>query len=114
MRPFLGAKDFDLSRQFYRDIGFSEFEIDPSMSVFRMERFSFYLQRAYVKDWVDNTMVFLEVEHPEVYLEHLKSLELPDTYGRVKITGMHYNDWGCEFFMHDPSGILWHVGKFNE
>jgi hypothetical protein len=23
------------------------------------------------------------------------------------------NDWGSEFFLHDPSGILWHIGCFN-
>ena len=24
-----------------------------------------------------------------------------------------YLDWGNEFFLHDPSGILWHIGKFH-
>lgn len=113
IRPFLGSKDFDLSRRFYSEIGFEEIILDPKMSVFKMDGFAFYLQRYYAKDWVDNTMVFLELEDPEIYLEHLNTLNLSDNFKNVRISKMHHNDWGSEFFLHDPSGILWHIGKFN-
>ena len=61
LRPFIGAKDFAVSRSFYRALGFTETVLSPNLSVFAWRGLSFYLQDAYVKDWVDNTMLFLEV-----------------------------------------------------
>jgi len=112
LRPFIGSKDFQLSRSFYRDLGFEEIVIDTSMSLFKINGFGFYLQNAYVKDWIDNTMLFLEVDDVERYLEELSALQLPEKYNGVRLSSIHHNDWGSECFLHDPSGILWHFGKF--
>jgi len=62
IRPFIGAKDFDVSRRFYRDLGFEEVVLEHNFSYFKTEGIGFYMQDAYVKDWVDNTMLFLEVD----------------------------------------------------
>ncbi|GAB5404592.1 MAG: hypothetical protein Aurels2KO_28230 [Aureliella sp.] len=80
IRPFLGAKDFDESRAFYGDLGFQELEISPEMSVFRLGETSFYLQRYYVKDWVDNSMIFLEVEDLDAQLEAIVGSGIVDRY----------------------------------
>lgn len=112
IRPFIGAKDFDLSCSFYREMGFEELMLPPKMALFKMGDFGFYLQDAYVKDWIDNTMIFLEVADLETHLENLKRLNLPQNYAGVRISEIVYNDWGAEFFVHDPSGILWHIGSF--
>ena len=114
IRPFIGAKDFDLSRSFYRDMGFEEVLLPPKIALFKIGDFGFYLQDAYVTDWVDNTMLFLEVEDLETHLAHIKSLELPQKYAGVRVSELVYNDWGSEFFVHDPSGILWHIGSFKK
>ncbi len=58
IRPFIGAKDFELSRNFYRDLGFQESILFPTMSYFKTQGLGFYLQDAYVKDWIDNSMIF--------------------------------------------------------
>ncbi|AWI26985.1 VOC family protein [Flavobacterium pallidum] len=112
LRPFIGAKNFDVSRSFYRDLGFEESELGPQMSVFRMQDFSFYLQRAYVKDWVDNTMLFMEVADTAKFYEALSALNLPEKYIGVKLTPIRNEPWGRECFLHDPSGVLWHFGEF--
>lgn len=84
------------------------------MSYFKVnDNLGFYLQRAYVKDWVDNSMLFLEVENVEEYLASLKSKNLTNQFPKVKLSEIVVNDWGKEFFLHDPSGILWHIGCFN-
>lgn len=113
LRPFIGAKDYILCRSFYRDLGFSEYIISPDMSVFKLEQLAFYLQRYYVKDWVDNTMLFLEVDNAERYYQELQALNLPAKYPGVRLSPVRSNDWGDECFLHDPSGILWHIGHFN-
>jgi hypothetical protein len=113
IRPFIGSKNYTLSREFYLDLGFEEFIISKNMSSFQTGEFAFYLQDYYAKDWIENSMVFLEVSSPKQLLEELKKLELPKKYKNVKLSEIRHNDWGNEFFLHDPSGILWHFGAFN-
>lgn len=113
IRPFIGAKDYDLSRSFYRDAGFEEVILSPQMCLFKTDRIGFYLQNAYVKDWIDNSMIFLQVDDVELYWKELLALDLTTKYPGSKLTPIKYYDWGRECFMHDPSGILWHFGQFN-
>jgi catechol 2,3-dioxygenase-like lactoylglutathione lyase family enzyme len=112
IRPFIGAKDFELSRSFYRDMGFEETVLGSNMSVFKTETIAFYLQDAYVKDWIDNTMIFLEVDSVDRYWNKLSALNLPAKYKSSKLTPIRTEQWGKECFVHDPSGILWHFGEF--
>lgn len=112
IRPFIGAANFDLSRRFYRDLGFEEVVLFPNMSLFKTGAFGFYLQDAYVKDWIDNTMLFLEVEDIDRHWSDLLALELTNKYKNVKLIPIRNHDWGRECFLHDPSGILWHFGTF--
>jgi len=114
IRAFIGAKIFDKSRNFYLDFGFEEIKISSKMSYFKLGDFGFYLQDAYVKDWVDNSMVFLEVDNLQEHLDMIKSLQLDKKYNNVRVTKIHYNDWGNEFFVYDPSGVLWHIGEFKK
>src|SRR5664279_992167 len=67
IRPFIGSKNFELSRNFYRDLGFTESILFHNMSLFKIDGLGFYLQDAYVQDWVDNSMIFLEVEDVDRY-----------------------------------------------
>lgn len=112
IRPFLGSKNFGISRNFYRDLGFEEVVLFHNMSLFQTGKFGFYLQDAYVKDWVDNTMVFMEVENLDQFYKDLISLDLLSKYEGVRIVPIKELDWGRECFLHDPAGILWHFGEF--
>ena len=112
VRPFLGAKNFETSRRFYRDLGFKENVIAPGFSVFYAEGIAFYLQDAYIKDWIDNLQVFVEVDDVNTYHQQLDALDLSSKFEGVRLTSVRHNDWGSECFLHDPSGILWHFGQF--
>jgi hypothetical protein len=114
IRSFIGARDFEISKSFYKDLGFQESEISREMSYFNInDDLGFYLQNAHVKDWVDNTMLFVEVYDVEQYYEDLKNLDLPTKYSDVRLVPIRRDTWGAEFFLHDPSGILWHFGAFS-
>jgi catechol 2,3-dioxygenase-like lactoylglutathione lyase family enzyme len=112
IRPFIGAKDFELSRKFYQDLGFQEVILGTNFSYFKTENIGFYLQDAYVKDWIDNSMIFMEVDSVERYYKEILALNLPSKYKGVRLVPIKTNDWGKECFLHDPSGILWHFGEF--
>ncbi len=113
IRPFIGAKDFRVSRNFYQDLGFEEVVLFHNMSLFRTEGLGFYLQDAYVKDWIDNTMVFMEVDDVARFWDELLALDITSKYEGVRLTPIKDYDWGRECFVHDPSGILWHFGEFS-
>jgi catechol 2,3-dioxygenase-like lactoylglutathione lyase family enzyme len=115
IRAFIGAKKFEESRQFYRELGFEESSVSKNMSYFKVtDVLGFYLQDAYVKDWIDNSMIFLEVDDVNQYWKELQRLGLDKKYDGVKLTPIREEAWGKECFMHDPSGILWHFGEFRE
>ncbi|KAF2333801.1 VOC family protein [Flavobacterium daemonense] len=113
IRPFIGAKDFEISRSFYRDLGFEEGVLESNFSVFKSGEFAFYLQDYYDKSWIENTMVFLEVDDAVRYYNELLALNLTEKYD-VKLTPTRHLDWGSECFLHDPAGILWHFGTFKK
>jgi len=112
LRPFIGAKDYEISRSFYRDLGFKETVISHDMCVFESGTHAFYLQKYYNKDWVNNTMIFLEVDDVARFWDELIALNLPLKYKNVRVTPIRNEEWGRECFVHDPSGILWHFGEF--
>ena len=113
IRPFIGAKDYEQSRKFYQDLGFEESILSPDMSYFKSGAVGFYLQDAYVKDWIDNSMIFMEVDDVNRFWNELLALELTAKYEQVKLTPVRELAWGSECFLYDPSGILWHFGEFN-
>jgi hypothetical protein len=94
-------------------LGFQESVLSLNLSVFKTDGIGFYLQNAYVRDWIDNSMIFLEVDNVDLYWKELLALNLTTKYQGVKLTPIRELDWGKECFLHDPSGILWHFGQFN-
>lgn len=112
VRPFIGAKNFKESCNFYKDVGFTETVISPVMSLFTWGKIGFYLQDYYLKDWIDNTMVFIEVADAKKMYDDLLILQLPQKYKNVKLVDVRVEHWGRECFLYDPSGVLWHFGEF--
>jgi hypothetical protein len=113
IRAFIGALNFDESRRFYKVIGFEESPISKNMSFMKVtDKLGFYLQDAYVEDWIKNLMIFLEVDDVNRYWQDLQNLNLHQSFKNVRLTPIREESWGRECFMHDPSGVLWHFGEF--
>jgi len=113
IRTFLGSKNFQESRQFYKELSYNENVIDPKISYFQInDSLGFYLQDYYVKEWVENSMVFLEVEDLQSCHQELQAKNLTANYKNIKITKIINEEWGREFHLIDPAGILWHFAEF--
>ena len=114
IRTFIGSKNYKESIRFYQVLGFEVKSLDPKMSLVNVtDSLAFYLQDAYVKSWCENSMIFLEIEDDlDSYWEAVKVLGLPDKFPGTKLSKIVKNDWGKEFFLHDPAGVLWHFGLF--
>ena len=115
IRTFIGAKNFNESRQFYRELDFEEVVLNDNMSLYKVtEELGFYLQDYYKKVWVNNSMIFLEVDDIELCEKELLAKGLHHKYKYVRFTEIKQFDWGRELFMHDPSGVLWHFCQFKK
>lgn len=112
IRAFIGAKDYEKSRMFYQQLGFKEIKLDK-MSYFQVnESMGFYLQDYYAKEWINNSMLFLEVDDIESCERELLSRGLHAEYEEVRFSEIKTFDHGRQLFMHDPSGVLWHFCEF--
>jgi len=112
LRPFIGAKNFNISRAFYSDLGFEEVIISSVLSLYKTDKLSFYLQDYYQKDWIENTMFFLEVKDADTTFQNLQASALDKKYEGVKLIPIRKESWGEECFLLDPSGVLIHFGSF--
>src|ERR687890_7981 len=81
MRPFLPAKDFEVSRSFYRDIGFSEERLDHKLVEMRLGSCSFLLQDFYVQQWAENMMMHFFVGDVGGWWSPTTPPYLPARYG---------------------------------
>lgn len=100
------------SLNIYLELGFREVIISEKMSYFHIDKFGFYLQDYYAKDWINKSMVFLEVDNLISTFENIKKLGLINKYKNVRLSEIKKDTWGNEFFLHDSSGIPWHIGEF--
>lgn len=109
LTPFVPAKDFTLSRRFYKDLGFVE--VASIAKAVRLERqgYGFWLQDYYVEDWAGNFMFCLYVDDIEAWSSHLKTMRF-DAYSGAKILAEpHRQEGGMMMQFADPSGVLWHI-----
>ena len=68
IRSFIGASNYEQSKEFYRELGFEVSDISSKMCYINIaDEIGFYLQDYYVKDWVNNSMLFLEVDDLDNY-----------------------------------------------
>jgi hypothetical protein len=111
-RPFLPAKDFDLSKRFYQAVGFAMVLDSDEVAIFEIGASSFILQKYFQKEWAENFMMQLMVDDLDSWWEHLLSLDLPEQFGVPAPKPPALQPWGLRIaYVIDPSGVLWHVAQ---
>ena len=110
-RPFMPAKDFDLSKRFYEALGFEKV-LDSEVAIFNAGSGGFILQRFYKKDWAENFMMQLMVDDLDAWWEHINALDLPGQFGVPPPKAPAMQPWGLRIaYLVDPCGVLWHVAQ---
>jgi predicted enzyme related to lactoylglutathione lyase len=114
IRPFVPAKDFDLSKRFYEAIGFEKV-LDGEVAIFNAGSGGIILQRYYQKDWASNSMLQLMVDDLDAWWAHIAALDLPSKFGTAPPKPPTMQPWGLlTAYVYDPSGVLWHVVQRRE
>lgn len=111
-RPFLPARDFDRSKQFYEALGFTKLLDTDEVAIFQIGSSSFLLQNYYQKEWAENFMMQLMVDDLGLWWSRIKDLDLPGKFGTPPPKEPALQPWGLRIaYVVDPSGVLWHVAQ---
>ena len=110
LAAFVPARDFELSRRVYRDLGFHEKWGNDQACELELEGYSFILQNFYVKDHAGNFMMSLMVEDADKWWEHIQGMGFAEKYGLSMAKPPKLQPWGLRvLYLSDPSGVLWHI-----
>ena len=110
-RPFMPAKDFELSKRFYEALGFEKV-LDGEVAIFNAGSGGFILQRYFQEDWASNFMMQLMVDDLDLWWAHIESLDLTTRFGVPPPKPPQMQPWGlCVAYVVDPSGVLWHIAQ---
>ena len=110
LKPFIPARDFDLSKRFYSDLGFTLAWSDSDLACFRVPEAAFLLQNFYVAELAGNLMIHLLVKDAASWRDHAQAA-VAAKYG-IEVSPLELRPWGIrDFFFPDPSGVLWRIGE---
>jgi catechol 2,3-dioxygenase-like lactoylglutathione lyase family enzyme len=111
IKAFVPAKDFELSKTFYRELGFEVAWSSEDLAYLRHGNTSFLLQKFYEAKHAGDFMMHLLVEDVDSWWSHVESCQLVKKYG-VMIEPISDKPWGLrDFAISDPTGVLWRIGQ---
>ena len=111
-RPFLPAKEFEMSLRFYKTLGFEVYTLGETLAELSLGTRAFLLQGYYVKEWAENTMMHVLVEDVDAWRRHIDSLALTRQFDVSPPAPPRVEPWGLTVaYVSDPSGVLWHFAQ---
>jgi hypothetical protein len=112
MRPFLPARNFELSKRFYAEIGFQVMPLGDDLAELRLGQHAFLLQDYFVQQWAENFVMHVMVDDVEAWWAYIASLDLAELYGVPRPRVPRVESWGLKVaYVFDPSGVLWHFAE---
>lgn len=112
LRPFVPAKDFALSKRFYEALGFRLTLDDPPVAVLKLGSFSFILQDFYNPAVAETFMLQLLVRNLDSFWAGIDFVQLTENFAIKPPVPPAMQPWGLKVgFVHDPSGVLWHMAE---
>ena len=111
IKAFVPAKDFELSKRFYQDLGFTLAWSSDELAYLSHGNTSFLLHDFYREELANNFMMHLLVADVEEWWGHVQNGQLAEKY-QVRLVPPQDQPWGMrDFVIIDPSGVLWRIGQ---
>jgi len=111
LKAFVPSKDFELSKRFYADLGFTVKWSSDDLAYLNAGNSSFLLQKFYVKAFAKNLMMHLLVKDVDAWWRHVEAKQIAAKYG-VRVNPPEARPWGIrDFTVDDPTGVLWRIGQ---
>jgi catechol 2,3-dioxygenase-like lactoylglutathione lyase family enzyme len=112
LRPFLPARNFELSKRFYTELGFRVEPLASDLAEMHLGSHSFLLQNYFVDAWAANFMMHVLVTDLDNWWKHIAALDLTSRYAVESPRAPKLEPWGLSVaYVFDPSGVLWHFAK---
>jgi catechol 2,3-dioxygenase-like lactoylglutathione lyase family enzyme len=106
IKPYVPAKDFELSQRFYTALGFKLTEAFGDTVDCDLNGNRFRLQNFYVKDWANNSMLLIDVDDIEAWQEHLKDMDASGEFRGMRVSPTEEISGSQVLHVVDPSGVL--------
>jgi len=111
IKAFVPAKNFELSKKFYKDIGFTLASDGGGIAYFHFGNASFLLQNFCADAFAENFMMHLLVENVDAWWNRIFESGVVEAYG-VTLSPIELQPWRMrDFCLTDPSGVCWRVGQ---
>lgn len=112
VKPFVGSKDFALSRDFYVAMGWSLNFDAGDLAELQLGDHRFYLQKYYQRQWCDNTMLHITVNDANAWYARAESVITSRNFRAAKVRSPSMQSYGALVtFVWDPSGVLLHFAQ---
>ena len=111
IKAFVPSINFEVSKQFYQDLGFTLASEGGGVAYFHFGHVSFLLQDFCAAGLADNFMMHILVEDVDAWWHHVQASGVLSKY-RVKVTELESQPWRMrDFCLYDPSGVVWRIGQ---
>ena len=111
IKAFVPARDFELSKQFYQDLGFTLAWSSEGLAYLSHGNCAFLLQKYYVKEHAESFMMHIIVKDVDAWWRHVEAKGIASKYN-IKAEPPENRDWGLrDFILIDPTGVLWRIGQ---
>jgi catechol 2,3-dioxygenase-like lactoylglutathione lyase family enzyme len=112
IRPFVPAKDFDKSIDFYSALGFTATRYGSEIAGLQLGLFGFLLQKYDVPAYAEQFMMQMVVDDLDRWWEKIAILELAQKFGVQAPSAPAMQPWGVRTaYVFDPTGVLWHFAE---
>jgi catechol 2,3-dioxygenase-like lactoylglutathione lyase family enzyme len=110
LKAFVPAKDHDLAKQFYVDLGFKLNWGNEQVAELEIGAFRFLLQNFHVQQFAENFMMHLMVDDADDWWKRIEDVGLKAKYPGITVKPPTLQPWGLRvLYLTDPSGVLWHI-----
>ena len=106
LKPYVPAKDFELSKHFYAALGFAMTEGWGGTADFELNGCAFRLQNYYVKDWANNFMFVIGVKDIEAWHQRAVGLLNSSAFPGMRVQPPEPVDDSMVLHVVDPTGVL--------
>lgn len=113
VRPFIGAKDFEVSKAFYQALGWTIEYLDDQLALMANGDHRFYLQRYYQKDWAENSMLHITVADAQACHDQISEALASGRFPGARVAPPKQESYGALVtYVWDPAGVLLHLAQW--
>lgn len=113
VRPFIGSSDYAVSKAFYVALGWTVQYEDDSLALLANGAHRFYLQNAYAKEWVENTMLHVTVADARACHAQVSALIETGRFPGARVARPKAEPYGALVtYVWDPAGVLLHLAQW--